>query len=117
MKLTHLNAYVQREGYADLSRYLIDKYINNPGTMEAIADDLDISVCKLRSVFKFLGIEKPEKPIPLTYADAKRLGPDDIARAHHVSRSTAWRWKRIILSRGADASTCGEAGAPGAAAM
>ena len=102
MKLTHLNAYVQQEGYPDLATYLNKNYIEKPGTLEAIADDLDISVCKLRSALEFLGIKKPKKPIPLTLADAKRMGPDDIARAHHVSRATAWRWKRFILRRDAD---------------
>lgn len=92
-----LEAVAKIKGFDDLASYLKDQYIDKGFSLDAVAFDLCISVNKLRQLLDEFHVHKPERKIPITLKEAKRMSPDAIAKAHGVSRSTAWRWKKTIL--------------------
>lgn len=104
MNLNLLNLIAAARGFPDIKAYLEDQYITRRYSLDAIAADLEIGVKKLRKLLEEFDLHKPVVEIPITVREARRLGPDQIAKAHNVSRTTAWRWKREILSRESGAS-------------
>lgn len=106
MKFTHLDAHVRSlpyKHYKDTAEYLKGEYVENKRTLDDVADELDIGVQKLRAILAYLHIEKPRREIPVTLDQARRMSIDDLGLLYKVSRATAWRWKRAILNRAADA--------------
>lgn len=107
MKLTHIDAFLRDLGYRDTVDYIQKEYIKKRRTLEDVADEMEVGVQKLRAILAFLHIEKPRKEIPITLDQARRMRPEDLGLMYGVSRATAWRWKRIILSEAADAAKGG----------
>lgn len=99
MKLTHLNATAKLLGYEDIEDFLVKSYIEKKMSIEAMADEVDLGVGTIRKLLGQFKIEKPKKEIPLSVADARRMGPDALAKLLNVSRATAWRWKREVIAR------------------
>lgn len=102
MNIKHLDAFAKEKGFESVEDFLKDQYAMKGVSLEAIAFDLEISPKSVKNLLDTFHIFKREKKIPLTLRDAKRLGPDSIAKAHGISRSTAWRWKQAILKQGLD---------------
>ncbi len=116
MNISHLNAMAKTLGFENISDYLRDRYVDKRWTQDEICEEISLSKLPVRKLLGELCIEKPKLDIPMTYEDAKRMGPDGLAVKYKVSRATAWRWKRIVMARHADLEADGEDYAPDAGA-